>query len=173
VRAGIRDTSFVFKQFKTGAKELAYPLARGIAEVLRDRDLQAADFIVPIPLSPDKATAGELHRTLALANELSQLLGIAVRQSLYLDRPISKRALGLPAETFERRYAAALGCSGMRPRPRRVLLVDDVCTHGSTLRVAARAIQDRFDECEVVACTAGQMTVREALADPDRLLEAE
>src|ERR1051326_1057609 len=79
--AGIKDTTYVFNRFKTGTEELAYPLARGIADVLKERDLDKADFIVPIPLSPDKAKAGELHRTLALANELSQLLGINVRQA--------------------------------------------------------------------------------------------
>ena len=169
--AGIKDTTYVFNRFKTGTEELAYPLARGIADVLKERDLDKADFIVPIPLSPDKAKAGELHRTLALANELSQLLGINVRQALRLDRPISKRALDLSARAFERRYSEALSCRGMRPAPQRILLVDDVCTHGSTLTMAAKAVQERIGECEIVACAAGQMTIREALAEPDRLLE--
>jgi hypothetical protein len=170
VRRGIKDTTYVFNRFKTGTKELAYPLARGIAAVLKERHLHEADFIVPIPLSPDKAKAKELHRTLALANELSQLLGINVRQALSLDRPISKRALGASADVFERRYGEALSCAGMRPTPARILLVDDVCTHGSTLAMAARAIRQRVGECEVIACAAGQMTVREALAQPDKLL---
>ncbi len=170
-RAGINDTTYVFKRFKTGTEKLAYPLARGIAAALQERDLETADFIVPIPLSPDKAKAGEFHRTLALAKELSQLLGIDVRQALHLDRPISKRALDLRADQFERRYAEALSCRGMRPRPTRVLLLDDVCTHGSTLAVATKAIQERVHDCEVVACTAGQMTVVEALADGEQLLK--
>ena len=170
VRRGIKDSTYVFNRFKTGTKELAYPLARGIAAVLRERDLHEADYIVPIPLSPDKARAKELHRTLALANELSQLLGVDVRQALSLDRPISKRALGASADVFEHRYREALDCAGMRPRPSRILLVDDVCTHGSTLAVAARAIREQVSGCEVVACTAGQMTVREALAQPGKLL---
>lgn len=170
-QAGIKDTTYVFNRFKTGTEELAYPLARGIADALKERGLHKADFIVPIPLSPDKAKAGELHRALALAKELSQLLGIDVRQALRLDRPISKRVLGLSARAFERRYGEALSCRGMRPAPRRILLVDDVCTHGSTLTVAAKAVQERIGECEVVACAAGQMTIREALAEPSKLLE--
>ncbi len=138
---------------------------RTTAYVLRDAIAE-----VPIPLSPDKAKAKELHRTLALANELSQLLGIDVRQALNLDRPISKRALSASADVFERRYGEALSCAGMRPTPTRILLVDDGCTHGSTLAMAARAVRRRVGKCEVVACTAGQMTVLEALAQPDKLL---
>lgn len=173
VRAGIRDTTQVFKRFKIGTKELAYPLARGIAESLKKRELENADFIVPIPLSPDKAKAQELNRPLALAEELSQLIGVDVRSALSLDRPISKRALNVSADVFERRYAEALSCRGMRPSPTRILLVDDVCTHGSTFAVATQVIRERYPDCEIVACSAGQMTVREALAEPSRLLATE
>jgi pyrimidine operon attenuation protein/uracil phosphoribosyltransferase len=56
-----------------------------------------------------------------------------------------------------------------------VLLVDDVCTNGSTLRVALDEILRVADECEVVACdvvaaTAGQMTVRSAVRRQNALL---
>jgi len=48
-----------------------------------------------------------------------------------------------------------------------------VCTHGNTLAMAAKAIRQRVGECEVIACTAGQVTVLEALAQPYKLLAKE
>jgi predicted amidophosphoribosyltransferase len=99
------------------------------------------------------------------------LLGIDVRESLKLDRPISKRALGLSAETFERRYAEALSCAGMRPNPTRVIVVDELCTQGSTLAVATAKIRERYPDCQVVGATAAQMTIVEAIADGSGLLK--
>jgi predicted phosphoribosyltransferase len=58
----------------------------------------------------------------------------------------------------------------MRPRPNRVILIDDVCTRGSTLAVATAAIRGRYPGCDVVAATAAQMTVIEAIRDTDKLL---
>jgi hypothetical protein len=167
---GVQLTGDVFSRFKGGEEALAYPLAKGIVAALRKRGLDEADYLLPIPLSPEKAERKELHRTLALANEVSQLLGIPVRETLQLHREISKRALGVGAQEFERRYAEALSCSGIRPNPKRVIVIDDVCTKGSTLAVATHAIHGRYPECEVALATAAQMTIAEAIADEGVLL---
>ena len=95
----------------SGKRLYAYPFARSIFEQLRRRDLLEFDYIVPIPLSPDKARNGEKHRTRALAKELGHLLAVPVREMLQLTANISKRrmlSIGHTVAEFERAYNRSL-----------------------------------------------------------------
>jgi predicted amidophosphoribosyltransferase len=77
-------TNQLFYRFKVGMAGLVFPLALGIYKALRERGLLDFDCIVPTPLSPDKAAAGEINRTALLANELARLLGTRVADVLQL-----------------------------------------------------------------------------------------
>lgn len=175
IKAAVRRTSDVFYDFKAGGKNLAYPLALGMFSVLAKSGQLDVDLIVPVPLSPDKAEKGELHRTLALAQALRPMLKAPVEQCLKLSSPISKRKLrgtyGYTAWDFETSYNAALTARDVPEGDKKVLLIDDVCTEGSTLRVTARALKTANPGLTVVAATAGQMTVRAVVRDVDALLE--
>jgi predicted amidophosphoribosyltransferase len=170
VRPSIQMSSELFFRFKFGEAALAFPLSLGMQRALGKAHTPEFDAIVPVPLSPDKAKKGELHRTLALATELGKLLGIPVREWLELSGPISKRKLGLPPKQFEAAYIKKLRVTGRVSRSNSLLLIDDVCTNGSTLRVCADAIRAANPDCRVTAVTAGQMTVKQAVADPTALL---
>lgn len=52
----------------------------------------------------------------------------------------------------------------------RIVLVDDVCTEGSTLRASTAALRACNATLEVVAVTAGQMTVRGAVEHEQDLI---
>jgi competence protein ComFC len=164
----------LFYSFKAGERALAYPFARSISQVLQKRRFPGFDCIVPIPLSPDKIRKGELHRTRELARELGQQLNVPVVQLLLLMKPISKRrilARGQPAGTFRRRYREALS---VRPSARmyhRILLLDDVCTHGNTLAEAARKIRTVNEDAAIVAVTVGQMIVKECVLNERSVLK--
>jgi hypothetical protein len=111
VRPGIRHTTDLFKSFKAGNANLAYPFALGMQDALRQRDLETdIDVLVPIPLSPDKARRKEIHRTKLLADELGELLGVPVEETLRLRTPISKRTLQSAGRLgeFEILYRVAL-----------------------------------------------------------------
>jgi predicted amidophosphoribosyltransferase len=169
----IKKTSEMFKRFKVGEKALAYPLALAIYTALGKRDLLDFDAVVPIPLSPDKEQAKEMHRTRLLATELASLLDARVGEYLSLLGPISKRRLiasGFRVQDFEQEYGDLLQVDPAIQRADRILLVDDVCTNGSTLRSAARKIQTVNSDCEIVAATAGQMVVKAVVADESVLL---
>lgn len=174
IKAAVRRTSDLFYDFKTGGRNLAYPLALGMFSVLAKAGHLDADLIVPVPLSPDKAEKGELHRTLALAQALRPMVKAPVAQCLELTSAVSKRRLrgayGYTASQFEAAYAAALTVNEMPEGTRTVILVDDVCTEGSTLRVTARALRAANPSLEIVAATAGQMTVRRVVGDVGALL---
>lgn len=160
----VRQSSNLFYRFKTGISNLAFPLALGLYRCLQKKRLLDFDAIVPIPLSPDKAEAGEINRTALLARELSILLSAPVVDALSLNQPISKHRLrtwgGLTARGFERKYREALVVSPEIHKLNRILLLDDVCTEGSTLRVAAQRIRDECTNCEIIGATSGQMIVK-------------
>lgn len=161
--------SRMFYSFKAGEKAFAYPLARGLYEALRTRGELQFNVIVPIPLSPDKLASGELHRTRELSRELGRLLHTRVEELLTLTRPISKRRMrnaGATMRQFEQAYGAALQVEERERIPWRILLVDDVCDHGSTVRLAAAKLKRAYPGSSICAATAGQMIIKEAVVDP-------
>lgn len=174
VAPAVRRTSEVFYRFKLGDEALAFPLALGIFESLRKRKLVDFDCVVPIPLSPDKAKAREINRTRLLANELSKLLGIRVIDALSLNRSISKRRMILwhnyTRREFEEAYYEALSASDEITQFKKILLLDDVCTEGTTLRCATRRIKEVNSLCEIFAVTAGQMIVKKVVKDETALV---
>jgi len=175
IRRGVRRSSELFSRFKMGEEALAFPLALAMHRALAKAHRLDFDVIVPVPLSPDKAKKNELHRTLVLGKELARLTGAPVREWLTLAAPVSKRRLrtgqGYSASAFEHAYATVLEADPRLASTPTVLLVDDVCTEGSTLRVCADAIRSANPAVTVVATTAGQMTVRQAVADASSLWE--
>ncbi len=174
IKKGVARSSEMFYRFKTGEGALAYPLALAVHRALAKAHRLDFDAIVPVPLSPDKAKLGELHRTLVLSRELGRLLGAPVRQWLALSAPISKRKLragnGLSAAAFESRLNAVVTASSQFRTAQRVLLVDDVCTEGSTLRVCADSAHRINPNLSIVAVAGGQMAVRHVVKDETPLL---
>ena len=173
-RTEVRRTNELFRRFKTGEKRLAFPLALGMREALAEQDLTECDAIVPVPLSPDKEAAAEIHRTSLLAGELARLLGCPVREFLKLASPISKRRLRgdlhYSAAQFEWAYERQLVVDDGVDDLTRVLLVDDVCTEGSTISACTDSLRSRNSKLEIVAVTAGQMTVRAAVEHEEDLV---
>lgn len=163
----VRDLTKRFTEFKWGEMAYSYPFALSIFEQLRQRELLEFDYVVPIPLSPDKAEKGEKHRTRTLARELSRLLAVRTQEMLELSSSVSKRRMqaeGYTVSQFENRYRRAL--QAIVPRDaERILLVDDVMTRGSTIAQALNAIREQRPDVAVVVATAGQMIVKEAVVD--------
>ena len=165
--AKVRELTRRFTDFKIGEMAYAYPFARSMFEQLRLRGLLQFDYIVPIPLSPDKIEKGEKHRTLMLSKELGRLLAVRTREMLQLTESISKRRMkshGYTTAQFERKYLSTLTASVPRSAAR-ILLVDDVLTRGSTVSQALRAIRRERPETRIVVATAGQMIVKDTVID--------
>jgi hypothetical protein len=163
-----RRVTEMFAAFKVGEERYSFPLGAGIDAALRTRREAGFDAIIPIPLSPEKAAAGELDRVAALAAELARLTGTRVRAHLKLVGPISKRrmqAQGFTPTQFQARYRSLLQVDPDIINLRRIVLLDDVITKGSTLSVAAAVIRAVNPAIEFVIASAGQMIITAVVAD--------
>lgn len=165
ITRSVRNVTDRFYDFKLGESAYAYPFARSMFEQLRRRGLLDYDCVVPIPLSPDKAKKGEKHRTRALAKELAKLLAVPMWDVLRLGQGVSKRRMlsrGNTITEFERAYRSALRAV-VSPDAKRILLVDDVSTRGSTAAQAIRVLRERHPKARIVVATAGQMIVKDVI----------
>jgi Predicted amidophosphoribosyltransferases len=132
-------------------------------QALNQQQVLTFDCVVPIPLSPEKQNKDQINRTRILAGELAALLGVPVANVLSLSGPISKRQFLSAKRTqayFEHRYHHLLHVDPRITQYHRILLVDDVCTQGSTLNCVLRRITEAHAESELSATTAGQMLLK-------------
>ncbi|HWS71486.1 MAG TPA: ComF family protein [Thermoanaerobaculia bacterium] len=128
----------VLRAFKFGRADFFdAPLASLMASVLRDRDF---DVVVPVPM----AFLHEQRRGYNQAELLARALGniIDIDCELLLATRGSRRTQSRLAA--EQRAANVRGAFTASPRAKgkRVLIVDDVCTTGETLRACALALRD-------------------------------
>ncbi|MCL4796463.1 MAG: hypothetical protein KJZ84_18005 [Bryobacteraceae bacterium] len=174
VTRSVQQTSDMFYRFKVGEEALAYPLALGMYTRLAQLATVDFDAIVPIPLSPEKAASGEIHRTKLLSKELARLLSTRLVEALALRHPISKKRLrtqgGMSTSGFEAKYIGALKVTARLSQFSRILLVDDVCTEGSTLRATASKLRQENRPLEIAAATAGQMVLKNVVRSEAGLL---
>jgi len=169
----IRRGSELFYRFKTGQTSLAFALALAMFAALKEQQTFRFDCIVPIPLSPDKKATGQVDRTRILAHELAALLRVPVAHVLSLKRPISKRqylSAGRSLAHFERRYHQLLTVDEAITNYQRILLLDDVCTQGSTLNCALRKIREAHPNSQLTATTAGEMLLKSVVRDEHLIL---
>ena len=157
-----------FYSFKLGEIGYAYPFALAILDQINANGLEGFDCVVPIPLSPDKAAADEVHRTRELANELAALLRIPMEEYLSLSEGCSKRKMkaeGYTTLQFENFYFNVLNAS-VPDEVQHILLVDDVITQGSTAAKAIQALQmccQNYRNIKITFAAAGQMILRESV----------
>ena len=124
--------------YKFGACDEALPLlAHAMADSMHRRDF---DCIVPVPLHPRRERKRGFNQALLLCRELSKYLGIPVEELLRRDqyhRPQSKMPLRKRAANVSKAFCCPGDAKG-----KRILLVDDVRTSGSTAHACAKALMD-------------------------------
>ena len=129
----IRDLKYHGKRHF--ARTLGYYLARGIQE-----EGIEADWICPVPLHPKKYRQRGYNQSALIADELAERLGLEKRYDLIIRKKDTQPQVELGKN--ERRKNVKDAFFGMVPlNGERVLLVDDVCTTGSTLYECAKVIK--------------------------------
>lgn len=116
--------------------EAAVLLGRETAEALRDTDF---DFMTPVPLHPRRLRQRGFNQALSLCREISKRTGIPVREVLRRDRYVKPQSR-TPLEKRGKNVAGAFSC-GEDLTGKKILLVDDVRTGGSTAAECARALK--------------------------------
>lgn len=140
---GIRAISRYEGAVRTAVHRLKYNGHRALAEPLATllagpaRELPPADAIVPLPLHPARERARGYNQASLLAHQLGRELGLPVLAAARRTRD-TRDQIGLDRRERQANVHGAFTCSAPQEvAGRRLLLVDDVCTTGSTLLACA------------------------------------
>jgi len=133
------EVQHVVHRFKYGgAKALAKPMARAIYSRFPD---VYGDFLLPVPLHPNRQRDRGFNQASELALELSLLLKIPAMDGLSRLRDTEKQ-FHLSREQRASNLADAIGVKqGFDVVGKRIILVDDVFTTGSTAVECAKVLK--------------------------------
>jgi ComF family protein len=133
------------QQFKyEGKRRLAEPLSRVLAETYRHqvRASTLPDAVLPVPLHPRRQAERGYNQSALLARALCRLEALnLVEDALRRLRDTPQQAR-MTAAQRRANVSGAFTCPAKHPAlvHRRVLLIDDVCTTGSTLSECAEEL---------------------------------
>ena len=122
-------------------RALAVPLAGMLGEYLDASPLDV-DVLVPVPLHRKRLRERGYNQARLLAQELGKLMYIPVLDDILVrlkHTPPQARAATIEERTHN--IADAFACRDNRLRGRRVLLLDDVATSGTTLDACAAVLK--------------------------------
>jgi competence protein ComFC len=135
------------RQYLTELKYRYRPeLGEALGELLGDwfrenRDFFRADFLIPIPIHPQKLAARGYNQTELLANYLKRYLGIRIFSDILIREKftVGQNSLNREERFFNVRNAFRVVRTGAVHR-KRILLIDDIFTTGATVSEAARTL---------------------------------
>jgi competence protein ComFC len=122
-------------------RALAMPLAEMLQEYLAASPLDV-DVLVPVPLHRKRLRERGYNQARLLAQALGKLINIPVVDDVLARRrhtPPQARTANIAERT--QNIADAFACRGNSLRGRRVLLIDDVATSGTTLNACATVLK--------------------------------
>jgi competence protein ComFC len=130
---------FKYEDLRCLAPRLAGLMAEGWQVLAPDGWLPQA--IVPIPLHPSRQRQRGYNQASLLARELGVYLHCPVVEGALIRVRATAPQVGLGVEERRANVHRAFRCLEDRLRGRNILLVDDVCTTGSTLESACLALK--------------------------------
>lgn len=144
----IRDALLLLKY--CGQRRYAALLARALAAEMQ----HTYTAVVPLPAAPRRVRQRGYDQAVLLADEVGAVRGIPRSDGLVRTRDTTAQA-HLDRLQRQKNVAQAFAWSGPVCRGR-VLLVDDICTTGATLREAIRTLQQSgFRDVDVMVVARG------------------
>lgn len=115
-------------------------LASLMEAVLRDRGDLVFDAIVPVPMQRKRERERGYNQSELLARRLSYRLGAPCDMTILMRRGDRATQSKLPRRDRAANVRGAFGASP-RAKGKSILIVDDICTTGETLRACASALR--------------------------------
>jgi ComF family protein len=120
-------------------------LSRYMVEEIRNLELAGffQEFImVPIPLHPSRLRWRGYNQSVLLAAQIQQALGMNVDASFLVRSKVTKTQAELEGQSRRENVKNAFNALGNVTR-KKFILADDVCTTGSTLTEACKALKQK------------------------------
>lgn len=152
----LKECIYQFKYF--GHRSLAAPLAALMIELfLAEKRWQSADALVPVPIGPEKLLARGFNQAELLAGEMAKILRLPVAN--LLERKIdtvTQSKLTKHERRLNLRHAFVLK-NQPETQGKRLVLVDDILTTGSTADECTATLRDgRAKEVFVLTLATGR-----------------
>ena len=133
----LREAIHAFKY--KGVRMLGQPLGEMLYDGFSRYQL-AADIIVPVPLHPSRQGQRGFNQSLLLAEHLAQQTGLRLAAHELRRTRNTPSQVGLHAQQRRANVHDAFVWSGAPLQGQRALVIDDVCTTGSTIEACAAAL---------------------------------
>lgn len=121
-------------------KAVASILGQILADTYHNYHLQA-DVIVPVPLHPSRFKERGYNQSELLVKALASNLDLPIDTTTLERVRVTKSQMTLGISERHQNVKEAFACRGDRLAGKQVLLIDDVCTTGSTLDACAAALK--------------------------------
>ena len=135
----LREAIHAFKY--QGITALAGPLADLMADHWAG-DPRSVDVVIPVPLHKSRLRARGFNQAACLARELSRRVGLTVDEGVLVRHRATAAQVELNADQRKENVREAFRCVNRGAADKHLLLIDDVCTTGSTLEACAAALLD-------------------------------
>ena len=118
-------------------------LARPLGRLFLDLDIPSADLVVPVPLHPVRLYYREFNQAALLASEVAKKAGVSLDVHGLVKIKNTPPQVGLRRrERIQNERNAFAVSEKHRFANATVLLVDDVCTTGATIRACSRVLMN-------------------------------
>ena len=143
---------------KFGSRDYASPIGASMALVVKRLypELMGYDVLVPIPRFAGSPSEKGYDHAEEIAKVVSEVLGKSCEQ--FLRKVKNEKMVDKP--TMDDRWASGMNLYELNPgfsaKDKKIILVDDICTSGSTLSGAAGVLSELGAAANVVALVAGR-----------------
>ena len=146
---GIRATAaFIDNPLRSAIHEFKYNNHRAVTALLGEMLITSyrqyglnAEVVVPVPLHETKFKERGYNQSELLARQLGQALNLPLNLTTLRRVRKTESQMTLGAEERYKNVSGAFSCGDKNLSQRQILLVDDVCTTGSTLDACAAALK--------------------------------
>lgn len=121
-------------------RAVAQSLAKILAEAYRRHKL-SVQVVVPVPLHRSRYKDRGYNQSELLAKQLGNLLNLPVNTTTLARTQKTAAQMSLGVQERRQNVAGAFSCINNQLANQNVLLIDDVCTTGSTLDACAAALK--------------------------------